>query len=145
MASLDKVSQLCLNSCYRQANARYAAVGRTQISCSSVEFIKINPPSGQTCVQYLNKFIDMNGGYLTNPNATSQCNFCQYRTTDQFLQSRNVFYDNRWRSLGIFIGFTAFNVSCASSSFALPDRFVGAGGSHLHHNLFLPSTDWFAP
>ncbi|EPS96974.1 hypothetical protein FOMPIDRAFT_1025183 [Fomitopsis schrenkii] len=86
------------------------AVGRTQISCSSVEFIKINPPSGQTCVQYLTKFIDMNGGYLTNANATSQCNFCQYRTTDQFLESRNVFYDNRWRSLGIFIGFTAFNV-----------------------------------
>ncbi|KAH9841151.1 pleiotropic drug resistance ABC transporter [Rhodofomes roseus] len=86
------------------------AVGRTQISCSSVEFIKVNPPSGQTCVQYLNKFIDMNGGYLTNPNATNQCNFCQYRTTDQFLDSRNVSYDNRWRSLGIFIGFTVFNV-----------------------------------
>ncbi|KAH9920627.1 pleiotropic drug resistance ABC transporter [Fomitopsis serialis] len=67
------------------------AVGRTQISCSSVEFIKINPPSSQTCMQYLS-------------------NFCQYRTTDQFLASRNVSYDNRWRSLGIFIGFTVFNV-----------------------------------
>lgn len=125
-------------------HARHAAVGRTQISCSSVEFIKINPPSGQTCVQYLTKFIDMNGGYLTNANATSQCNFCQYRTTDQFLESRNVFYDNRWRSLGIFIGFTAFNVSRPSAR--MSHRLtVNAGGSHLHHNLFLPSTDWFIP
>lgn len=144
MASLVKVNQPYVNSIFA-THVRHAAVGRTEISCSSVEFIKINPPSGQTCVQYLNKFIDMSGGYLTNPNATTQCNFCQYRTTDQFLESRNVFYDNRWRSLGIFIGFTAFNVSDKASARLLHCLTMNAGGSHLHHNLFLSSTDWLAP
>ncbi|CCM03954.1 uncharacterized protein FIBRA_06107 [Fibroporia radiculosa] len=86
------------------------AVGKSVINCASVEFVKVNPPSGETCMQYLGDFINLNGGYVQNPNATDSCDYCQYRTTDEFLGSRNVFYSNHWRNLGIFCIFTIFNV-----------------------------------
>ncbi|KAF9817918.1 hypothetical protein IEO21_03112 [Rhodonia placenta] len=86
------------------------AVGRSEIKCSSVEFVKINPPSGETCMQYLSQYITLNGGYLSNPNATNMCEYCQYRTTDEFLKGRNIYYSNHWKNLIIFLGFTVFNV-----------------------------------
>ncbi|PCH34845.1 pleiotropic drug resistance ABC transporter [Wolfiporia cocos MD-104 SS10] len=86
------------------------AVGRTELTCSNIEFVQINPPIGQTCSQFLQQYITQNGGYVNNPNATSTCDFCLYRTTDEFLKSRNIFYSDHWRSLGIFCAFTLFNV-----------------------------------
>lgn len=62
-------------------------------------------------MQYLQTYISLNGGYLTHPNATTTCEYCPYRTTDEFLESRNIFYSNHWKNLAIFCGFTAFNVS----------------------------------
>ena len=51
------------------------------------------------------------GGYLTNPDATSACQFCSFRNTDEFLDlSFNIKYSNRWRDIGIFIAFIVFNV-----------------------------------
>jgi len=51
------------------------------------------------------------GGYLSNPDSTSACRFCSFRNTDQFLDlSFNIKYSNRWRDVGIFIAFIAFNV-----------------------------------
>ena len=51
------------------------------------------------------------GGYLTNPDSTTACQFCSFRTTDEFLDlSFNIKYSNRWRDVGIFIVFIAFNV-----------------------------------
>lgn len=76
-----------------------------------MEFVKINPPSGETCMQYLSQYITLNGGYLSNPNATNMCEYCQYRTTDEFLKGRNIYYSNHWKNLIIFLGFTVFNVS----------------------------------
>ena len=59
------------------------------------------------------------GGYLTNPDATTACQFCSFRTTDEFLDlSFNIKYSNRWRDVGIFIAFIAFNVRDFSVSSA---------------------------
>jgi len=87
------------------------AIGRQQVNCSPVEFVTIKPPSGQTCEQYMSKYISSAGGYLTNPSASSDCNFCSVRTTDQFLASGiNIFYDHRWRDFGIFMAFIVLNI-----------------------------------
>ena len=57
------------------------------------------------------KYIDAVGGYLSNPEATSDCLFCSSRTTDQFLErSFNIDYGHRWRNTGIILGVTVFNV-----------------------------------
>ncbi|KNZ71307.1 Brefeldin A resistance protein, partial [Termitomyces sp. J132] len=88
------------------------AIGHQELQCSAVEFVQLNPPSGKTCAQYMNNFIVLAGGYLTNPDATSDCSFCSVRSSDQFLASTyNIFYSHRWRNIGIMCAFIAFNVS----------------------------------
>jgi len=89
------------------------ALGGQQIGCSDIEYSHVDPPSGQTCSQYLGRYISAKGGYVSNPAATSQCQFCPYRTTDEFLGNNfNIKYSHRWRDVGIFIVFIAFNISC---------------------------------
>ncbi|EJD01729.1 uncharacterized protein FOMMEDRAFT_126887 [Fomitiporia mediterranea MF3/22] len=86
------------------------AIGKMEINCSPIELVPISPPDGQTCAQYMNAFISFAGGYLTNPNATSSCQFCAFRTTDQFMAaSFNMFYSHRWRDFGLLMTYIAFN------------------------------------
>ncbi|KAI9065216.1 pleiotropic drug resistance ABC transporter [Trametes sanguinea] len=92
------------------------ALGRMPIQCSSVELVTIQPPSGQSCSQYMEPYISMAGGYLTNPDATSGCQYCEFSSTDAFLgTSFNIFYSNHWRDLGIFAAFICFNIFCIYS------------------------------
>ncbi|KAI4517501.1 ABC-2 type transporter-domain-containing protein [Schizophyllum commune] len=87
------------------------AAGHGDVTCADIEYVTLTPPSGQSCGDYLSPYISMAGGYLTNPDATSDCQFCSVKTTDQFLeQSFNIFYSNHWRDFGIMVAFTAFNV-----------------------------------
>ncbi|TDL16644.1 hypothetical protein BD410DRAFT_795131 [Rickenella mellea] len=87
------------------------AIGRNDINCAQKEFVTIVPPSGQACAQYMQQFIARSGGYVSNPDATSNCEFCPFRTTDEFLgRLFNIRYSHRWRNVGIMLGFTLFNV-----------------------------------
>jgi len=89
------------------------ALGRRLINCSPVEFVVINPPSGQTCGEYMDAFISFAGGYLNNPEDSTACRFCGVRSSDQFLaDSFNIYYDHRWRDIGVLVAFTAFNIFC---------------------------------
>lgn len=88
------------------------AIGNQQIECAPVEFVQLNPPSGQTCSSYLQPFINVAGGYLANPDASAGCEYCPFRTTNQYLShSFSIEYSHRWRNIGIFVGFIAINVS----------------------------------
>ncbi|KAF5329467.1 hypothetical protein D9619_009293 [Psilocybe cf. subviscida] len=87
------------------------AIGRQEVNCSSVEFVTINPPSGQTCAQYMGPYIARTGGYLANPESLAECAFCSIRSTDQFLGNNfNILYEHHWRNLGIFFAFIVFNI-----------------------------------
>ncbi|CDO77419.1 hypothetical protein BN946_scf184857.g26 [Trametes cinnabarina] len=89
------------------------ALGKQPIQCAPVELVTIQPPSGQSCAQYMEPYIAMAGGYLTNPDASSGCQYCEFSTTDGFLgTSFNIFYSHHWRDLGIFVAFICFNVFC---------------------------------
>ncbi|KAJ3981928.1 CDR ABC transporter-domain-containing protein [Lentinula detonsa] len=70
-------------------------------SCSSVKVSVFNPPSGQTCGQYLCDYISFAGGALANPNATSQCEFHSITDTNVFLAQVNSFYSHHWRNFGL--------------------------------------------
>lgn len=105
-----------------------SALGKQEIQCSDIELVTIQPPSGQTCSQYMDPYISAAGGYLSNANATSDCGYCSFATTDAFLgQSFNIFYSNHWRDLGIFVAFIFFNVS-PSPSFIAGRAEQGADG-----------------
>ncbi|TDL15085.1 hypothetical protein BD410DRAFT_845493 [Rickenella mellea] len=87
------------------------AIGRNDINCAQKEFVTVIPPSGQTCADYMQQFIARLGGYLSNPDAISNCEFCPFRTTDAFMgRSFNIRYSHRWRNVGIMLGVTLFNV-----------------------------------
>jgi ATP-binding cassette subfamily G (WHITE) protein 2 (SNQ2) len=88
------------------------AIGSQAVICSSTELVSVNPPKGQTCGEYMGPFIDFAGGYLTNTGATEGCQYCPYKTADQYMYSRfNITYSDHWRNLGIIFAFVAFNVS----------------------------------
>jgi len=88
------------------------AVGHEEISCSAVEYVIVQPPSGLTCAGYLGEFMAFAGGYVTNPDATSSCEFCSARTTDEFLAGNfNVYYSHHWRNFGILWAYVLFNFS----------------------------------
>jgi ATP-binding cassette subfamily G (WHITE) protein 2 (SNQ2) len=87
-------------------------LGKQNVNCTAVEFVMLNPPQGQTCGEYLGRYITSSGGYLTNSDATSGCEFCPVANTDQFLESNfNISYTHGWRDIGIIFAFTLLNVS----------------------------------
>jgi ATP-binding cassette subfamily G (WHITE) protein 2 (SNQ2) len=93
-----------------------SAVGQQQVNCASIEFVTVTPPSGQTCAQYMSQFISSAGGYLTNPNATSACQFCSVRTTDQLIGVKfDIFYNHHWRNFGLMMAYVIFNVRISST------------------------------
>jgi ATP-binding cassette, subfamily G (WHITE), member 2, SNQ2 len=48
-------------------------------------------------------------GYLTNPNATTNCGYCQLDSGVDYLRSLNIEPKDKWRDFGIFLGFCISN------------------------------------
>ena len=87
------------------------AIGHMEINCSFTELVTVDPPLGQTCGSFLQEYISRSGGYITNPDATSDCQYCSARTTDEWMKPNfNILYSNHWRDFGIFWGYIVFNV-----------------------------------
>lgn len=84
----------------------------TRVTCSDIEYVRFQAPSGQTCEAYMSEYIGTAGGYLLDPGA-SDCQFCVIDTTDAFLTASNISYANRWRNYGILWAFVIFNVFAA--------------------------------
>ncbi|KAG8929231.1 hypothetical protein FRC02_005826 [Tulasnella sp. 418] len=87
------------------------AIGLSPIICSDHELSIIQPPSGMTCIQYLEPFAQMAGGYLVNGNATNNCMYCPQESTDVYLESLNMFYSHRWRNAGLMFAYIVFNIA----------------------------------
>ncbi|CCE81629.1 Piso0_002291 [Millerozyma farinosa CBS 7064] len=85
-------------------------LANTSVQCSKTEILRFKPPSGQTCADYLKSYMSVAGGNLLDPSSTSECEFCQLRSTNDFLTSVNAIFSERWRNFGIFIVFIAFNI-----------------------------------
>ncbi|KAI8586359.1 ABC-2 type transporter-domain-containing protein [Geranomyces variabilis] len=89
------------------------ALGNTNVVCSDIEYLNLQPPAGQTCGQYMQDYISVAGGYLREPDATSDCSFCRVSDTNVFLASFDIYYAHRWRDLGILYLYTVFNAAVA--------------------------------
>lgn len=90
-------------------------LAQTDVICSDIEFKHFDPPSGQTCQQYLADYLHRADGYLRQgtENATTDCSFCLSSKTDTVLASLNGYYSHRWRNFGILWAFIIFNVGAA--------------------------------
>ncbi|KAK6201120.1 multidrug resistance protein [Scheffersomyces amazonensis] len=85
-------------------------LANTNVICAPEEYLVFDAPSGQTCGTFMQSYMSMAGGYLTDANATSGCRYCQMASTNAFLSSVNAIYSERWRNYGIFIAFIFFNI-----------------------------------
>ncbi|KAL9949874.1 ZEB2-regulated ABC transporter 1 [Verticillium nonalfalfae] len=88
-------------------------LANTRVTCSDVELVSFDPPSNQTCGAYLSDYISSAGGYLTDPSAQSNCNYCPIADTNVFLDAVSASYDNRWRDFGIGMVYIAFNIAAS--------------------------------
>lgn len=87
-----------------------AALHGRHVICSTSELSIFDPPSGQTCGAYLAAFLEKAPGSLYNANATSGCQYCALTSADQYLATRRIYWDQRWRNYGIFWCYMIFNV-----------------------------------
>lgn len=86
------------------------------VVCSDVELARFNPPSGQSCGNYMSDYLAQLGpaaGYLKNPEAMSQCEYCSMSNADQFLQGVWINWEDRWRNFGIFWAYLVFDIAVA--------------------------------
>ena len=95
------------------------AVAGAPATCSTTELKLINPPSGQTCQEYLGPFLQQTGGTLGNAEATSNCEYCGIKSTDFFMNSLGINPDDGWRNFGLLWVYIIFNVVAALSLYWL--------------------------
>ncbi|OTA01456.1 PDR-type ABC transporter [Trichoderma parareesei] len=88
-------------------------LANTHVTCSDNELVHLDPPSGQTCGEFLDNFISAAGGYLQDTNATSDCSYCPIADTNVFLASVSSSYSHRWRDFGIGMAYIAFNIAAS--------------------------------
>ncbi|CUM66587.1 uncharacterized protein PRCAT00004256001 [Priceomyces carsonii] len=86
------------------------SLSNTKLSCTDANFVRFNPPSGDTCGQYMESYMKIAGGYLLNNDTTSECAFCPMTETNDYLATINVFWSQRWRNWGIFVSFIGINI-----------------------------------
>jgi ABC-type multidrug transport system permease subunit len=81
-----------------------------QVQCDDQDFIQYTPASGQNCGDYTKAYMSMAPGYLKDPSATDNCQYCQYSSGSDFLNSFQWSINNRWRNFGLMWAYYAFNV-----------------------------------
>ena len=80
------------------------------IQCASDEISMFNPPSGETCGSYMAPYLSQAPGTLSNPGATSGCEYCSLSSANQFLASVEIYWPDRWRDFGLMWVYVGFNV-----------------------------------
>ncbi|CCF57077.1 hypothetical protein KAFR_0C00820 [Kazachstania africana CBS 2517] len=80
------------------------------VVCTSNELNYFNPPSGQTCGEYMQNYLQTHSGYIANPSATSNCGYCLYSVGDQYLTHISSKYSYLWRNFGFFWVYIIFNI-----------------------------------
>ncbi|KAF5346654.1 hypothetical protein D9758_013227 [Tetrapyrgos nigripes] len=89
-------------------------VANTRATCSDVELSILDPPSGQTCWEFLQPYIDAVGtGGVLNRDATSSCQYCSLTDTNSFLSAVSASYEHRWRNFGILWVYVIFNIAAS--------------------------------
>jgi ABC-type multidrug transport system permease subunit len=85
-------------------------LANTEVTCAANEYTVFDPPNGSTCGEYLESYTKAAGGYVLNPSATSECNFCTIKDTNVYLDALSSSYDNRWRDFGIGMVYIVVNI-----------------------------------
>lgn len=100
-----------------------SGVSGRAVNCSEKELSVFSvAPGYDSCGQYMEAYLEAAGtaaGKLLNPESTDQCKYCTLQTADQFLASRDIYYDQRWRNFGLLWAYIAFNAAFAFAIYYL--------------------------
>lgn len=80
-----------------------------KIRCKTSELNFFEPPEGSTCAQYAKTYLDFYGGYVSNPDGTSECGLCAYSSGREYLTVLGLDAGDRARDAGVFFCFVVFN------------------------------------
>ncbi|KAF2636141.1 ABC transporter [Massarina eburnea CBS 473.64] len=80
-----------------------------KIQCDASETSMFQPPNGSTCGEYAANFLKSATGYLINHDSTESCQYCRYRDGQSYYLQWAYEFGNRWKDIGIIIGFITFN------------------------------------
>ncbi|KAJ3483199.1 hypothetical protein NLG97_g7364 [Lecanicillium saksenae] len=88
-------------------------VANTVIHCADNEIVVMQPYESQTCQQYLGAYASSKGGTILNGGATSDCQFCPFSKTNDYIATLNSHYSDRWTFFGVIWVYVAFNIAAA--------------------------------
>lgn len=82
------------------------------VVCANKELNLFTPPGNgtMTCLEYAGPYLEMAFGYLKNPDATENCEYCRYKVGDEFLLGVNMKWSERWRNSGLLWAYIFFNI-----------------------------------
>lgn len=89
------------------------------VVCSPQELVTFQPPSGQTCLQYAGDWLNTTFGYIADENARSDCQYCAFKTGDEYLTTVNIKFEERWVYFGYFFIFIFTNIALIFISYAV--------------------------
>ena len=72
-----------------------------KVTCLPVEISHFNIPDGETCETFAAEFMETAVGYLTNPEGTGSCGYCQMSTGADYIAQLGYAFDHRWRDWGL--------------------------------------------
>jgi ATP-binding cassette subfamily G (WHITE) protein 2 (PDR) len=87
-----------------------ACLAHRQITCSPIEWLRIDLPKGRICGEYMSSYIDRAGGFVKDTRTTEICNYCPVGDSDTFLRSMDIHVEYKWRGLWILSCYVAFNI-----------------------------------
>ncbi|KAF7553146.1 hypothetical protein G7Z17_g3859 [Cylindrodendrum hubeiense] len=80
------------------------------VTCSASEIVGIPAQAGMLCEQFLGPFIEGAGGVLVDTGSSDVCGWCAMTTSDDYLETFNIYYSQRWRNFGLLWAYIVFNV-----------------------------------
>jgi len=86
-----------------------AAISDAEVTCAAIELVKFSALAGETCGNYAAPMLQQRGGYVVNPEASTDCQYCPISSSNQFLMRFSVNPAHAWRNLGIVCVFIVFN------------------------------------
>ena len=98
---------------YFRSSLMTASLGKVAIRCSPSETLKFPTAGRLTCGEYMQSYINSQGGYLVDAASASECGFCPYSDIDAVYENMGIRYQDPWRDLGITLAYSTFNVALA--------------------------------
>ncbi|KAL4961889.1 putative ABC multidrug transporter [Aspergillus stella-maris] len=80
------------------------------VICNESELTVFQSPANMTCGEYAGTWLAEHGvGYLSNPDATGECGYCEYSYGDDYLSGIGLDSSKIWPYFGIFMAFVVSN------------------------------------